>query len=129
MSAAATLFQEELRKSQARGDTRADAVALNAVIRAHGVPRAVFGPPNVGVGHSAGGRAELCVLGLHRHFLSAASYTVQGVESILVVDGAHCEDLGERVYLPAADHKVKLYPASKPGPPSAGHKGLPLILQ
>ena len=76
MSAAATLFQEELRKSQARGDTRADAVALNAVIRAHGVPRAVFGPPNVAVGHSAGGRAELCVLGLHRHFLSAASYTV-----------------------------------------------------
>ena len=95
------LFVEELRAAEAqRNDARAELVALNAVLRAHGPPAAVFGAvEGVAPGLLLTRRAELCVLGVHRHFLSEMSYTLQGVESVLVGPSAALEDFGERLIL------------------------------
>ena len=84
----------------ARGD-RADLVALNASLKAKPPPMLQFGAiPSAPVGTSLPKRTDLCLIGLHRHFLSEAAYTPQGVESLLVDEqrpGDSCDDLGERL--------------------------------
>lgn len=83
-------------------DPRAELAALNATFFKHGAPPSHFGAPTdeaVEVGQTIVRRPELCVLGLHRHFLSEASFTVQGVESLLITTDTKCDDQGERVYL------------------------------
>ena len=83
----------------ARGD-RADLVALNASLKAKPPPMLQFGDSLAPVGTSLPKRTDLCLIGLHRHFLSAAAYTPQGVESLLVDEqrpGDSCDDLGERL--------------------------------
>ncbi len=96
---AVSTFWEHLRDSDARNDPRAEVVALNAVLRAHGVPQGTFGPvPHVPVGTVAHSRAELCAIGMHRHFLCDVTYTTQGLESIVLGgDSEHIEDLAERI--------------------------------
>eukprot|EP00966_Prymnesium_polylepis_P080642 1868616-Prymnesium_polylepis.1 len=85
-------------------------------MRAHGPPVQSFGAPPVKIGHVAGSRAELCVLGLHRHIFSEACYTALGMESLVLQpeqavasarDGAAAHaghtDLGERVLFRATE--------------------------
>ena len=104
------LFHDEQRKAHERGDLRADVLALNVVLRAHGPPAQAFGAPSVAIGHTVSSRAELCVLGIHRHFLSEASFTPQGMESLVLVAqeneavDAH-SDLGERIYFCASERR------------------------
>ena len=80
-------------------DARSELLALNASLHSHGAPRQVFGPPvrKTPVGFLVARRTELCTLGLHRHFLSEASFTELGVESLLLGSDVVCEDRGDRV--------------------------------
>ena len=80
---------------------RAELSALNKdVLKKRGAPSASFGAlPEVNVGSVILCRPELCMLGLHRHFLSEVSFTALGVESLLLAEDApHCDDQGERIY-------------------------------
>lgn len=84
-------------------DPKSELMALNAALRSHGAPQLQFGPPQkkMRVGQVMSHRAELCSLGLHRHFLSEASFTELGVESLLLTPDVNCEDRGDRVqYVP-----------------------------
>ena len=95
---ALALWWEELRRSESRQDPRAELLALNAAIKAYGPALATFGPvPGVPVGMIVLRRVELSVLGLHRHFLSDAAYSLQGVESLLLTGDEQCDDGGEQL--------------------------------
>ncbi|KAL1519423.1 hypothetical protein AB1Y20_022946 [Prymnesium parvum] len=103
------LFLEEQRKAIARGELRADVIGLNAVLRAHGAPGLAFGAPPLDVGQVFTSRAEMCAAALHRHFLSEATYTALGVESLVVLASddqstAHA-DHGERIYFRPSDQR------------------------
>jgi hypothetical protein len=93
------LWWEELRRAESRQDVRSELFALNAVLKAYGPPVATFGSVSdaVPVGVIVLRRAELCVLGLHRHFLSGATFSLQGLESLLLLGDERCEDSGERI--------------------------------
>jgi hypothetical protein len=84
-------------------EPRTELLALNIALRRHGTPAMLFGAPpgSMPVGHVVLRRPELCVLGLHRHFLSEVSATVQGVESLLIgadAQSALIDDQGDRIY-------------------------------
>lgn len=93
------LYWEELRRAEAKHDARAELLALNAVLKTYGPTMGNFGNvPGVPVGMIVLRRAELAVLGLHRHFLSEATFNALGVESLLLLgDERECEDGGERI--------------------------------
>ncbi len=75
---ALAMWWEETRRAEARQDVRSELFALNMVLKAYGPPRATFGAiPGFPVGMIVLRRMELCVLGLHRHFLSECSVTLQ----------------------------------------------------
>ena len=75
---ALAMWWEEMRRAEARQDVRSELVALNMVLKAYGPPMATFGAlPSFPVGMIVLRRMELCVLGLHRHFLSECSVTLQ----------------------------------------------------
>ena len=75
---ALAMWWEEMRRAEARQDVRSELFALNMVLKAYGPPRATFGAiPGFPVGMIVLRRMELCVLGLHRHFLSECSVTLQ----------------------------------------------------
>ena len=75
---ALAMWWEEMRRAEARQDVRSELFALNMVLKAYGPPRAAFGAiPGFPVGMIVLRRMELCVLGLHRHFLSECSVTLQ----------------------------------------------------
>ena len=75
---ALAMWWEETRRTEARQDVRSELFALNMVLKAYGPPRATFGAlPGLPVGMVVLRRMELCVLGLHRHFLSECSVTLQ----------------------------------------------------
>ena len=81
-------------------DPRAELQALNEALQSRGTPPLAFGaPPSAAVGSVASNRAELCLRGLHRHFVSDATLTCQGVESLVLTPSFACDDQGERVYL------------------------------
>ncbi|KAL3919514.1 MAG: hypothetical protein SGPRY_005602 [Prymnesium sp.] len=101
-SSALALFRREQQRAQARGETRCELMALNAVLRTCGAPALSFAPPAFEAGTVFSSRAEMCVVGLHRHLLSEASFTSEGVESLVLCaaeEGADAHaDHGERVY-------------------------------
>jgi len=89
-----------LRKGGTDGhaDRRAELLALNAVFKAHGPPRAKYGHVDVRVGELLPHRAQLCVLGVHRHLFSEVSATPNGVESLLLSgDSEHIDDCADTV--------------------------------
>ena len=95
---ALAMWWEELRNSESRQDVRAELIALNAVLKAYGPALATFGQvPGVPVGMIVLRRVELSVLGLHRHIMSDATYSLQGVESLLLTGDEQCEDGGEQL--------------------------------
>ena len=72
---------------------------FNAALRRDGMPSSSFGAPRgLPVGYVASRRPELCTLGLHRFFLSEATFTPQGVESLLLLPDTPRDDRGERIY-------------------------------
>ena len=75
---ALAMWWEEMRRAEARQDVRSELFALNMVLKAYGPPTATFGAlSGFPVGMIVLRRIELCVLGLHRHFLSESSYSLQ----------------------------------------------------
>lgn len=85
--------------SHGSDDARSELLALNASLHTNGAPYQVFGPPvrKTPVGFLVARRTELCTLGLHRHFLSEASFSELGVESLLLGQDVVCEDRGDRI--------------------------------
>lgn len=93
-AASTLLFNAELVRVEGRSEARAELIALNAVLRAFGAPSASFGQvAGVAPGRLFARRAELCVAGIHRHFLSHVSATPLGIESF-VIDGSSGDGVG-----------------------------------
>jgi hypothetical protein len=94
---ALAMWWEEMRRAEARQDVRSELFALNMVLKAYGPPRATFGAlPGFPVGMVVLRRMELCVLGLHRHFLSECSVTLQAISAArpgAPADGPMCTSL------------------------------------
>lgn len=96
VSSLVAAYTSELRASE--GLPRSDIVALNAVLRKHGLPPTGFGAATVPVGSVQQGRVELLLVGLHRHFLSDVTSTIHGLESIILGgDDDDWEDMAERI--------------------------------
>ena len=97
---ALAMWWEEMRRAEARQDVRSELFALNMVLKAYGPPRATFGAiPGFPVGMIVLRRMELCVLGLHRHFLSECSVTLQAPSA---PPGPEPRQIGP---IPAADRR------------------------
>ena len=117
-SAALSTFLEALQAASSKRD--AHLIALNAVIRTHGVPTVSFGaPPNIPVGTMVLHRAELLVVGLHRHIMSELTHGCMGVESLVVPSSTAsrlCCDEAERTTLARSEWAA----ADGPAPTRAG---------
>ena len=130
--AALGLWWDEFRKAESKSEPRAGLVALNTVLKKHGVQHAAFGPPEgIPVGLVCSHCTELQVTGLHRHFLRELSFTIQGAESLVVhASGAseRCEDNGASLWYGGSgfnEQQVQeslsaLQAAAKPAPRHAG---------
>ena len=122
-------FFFEALQGLSQADPRAELAALNATLRKHGVPQLAFGAlphVRVPVGAMFLRRAELAVLGLHRHFLSEASYTCEGIESLLLVPDSRCRDEAECIYYSGCGTQSAQLTASRRALTANAERGRPV---